>query len=240
MDVGLGIFLAAIIVSLSLLYINRRKDIELPTVRINYTKKPIIKKILIIGVSAILFIAVMCVIYIGISNMPRKQDTYEGIKLGMSMKEVHYIMGRPESIFKEAHESKKGSLIFNPYASNADPEKLGSNDNIFNYPRWNFHNDKSVHIDFDKPNGKVVAIGCSSRYSETHEYCEPLSGISDGMLEDDVKERLGTPDEEEIDNIKTLVFKKLNAEFLLEKQRVIYKILKDPEWVEGSNIAIKK
>jgi len=238
MSIGLGIILAAIIVSLTVLYINRRTDIELPVVGIKQPKLATIKKFLLVGATLILASFATYVLFVRIANMPKKQYSYQGIKLGMSMKDVQYIKGRPKSAVKEKAPIKDGYYVVPDFSFN-------ENSTVFDFPKWYFGNDEgSVSIDFDKPNGKVVAIECNippywSQYSGPHTGCEPLSGITDGMLEEDVKERLGTPDEEQINLIKQLTFKKFNAKFYLEKQRVFYKVLKDPEWVEGSNLTIK-
>src|ERR1019366_4166686 len=113
---------------------------------------------------------------------------YEGIKLGMSMKEVQYIKGQPKGLTKDKEFLAVGFGNFNKgggfISTLEDPEKIKANDSIFNYPKWNFDGDKiRLDVDFDKPNGTVVAVTCSIppwvEYSNKGgEDCEPLSGIT--------------------------------------------------------------
>lgn len=232
MSIGFGITLAAIIISLTLLYINKREDIELP-------KLLSLRKFVFIILSVTLAILAAYFLYIWIFNMPKKQNSYESIKLGMSMKEVQYIKGQPKYIIKE-------KLPLTDYRPTEDPNKLDEKNNIFNYPNWVFDIDgKYINTDFDKPNGKIVAISCSipptQKYSDKGGAgCDPLSGITIGTSEDALKKRLGAPDDEKFSENKEIIFKKFNATFILSKQKVFYIQFKDPEWVDGSNLTIIK
>ena len=236
MSIGLGIFLAAVIVSLTLLYINRRKDIPQPVKGTNPLSLTTMRKGFLIISSFSFVIIAAFLLYSWISNMPKKQDSYEGIKLGASMNEVRYIKGRPINLAKHKVEAEYG--YFEPFV---DSNKLDKNDSIDNYPRWNFN---QITINFDKPNGKVVAISCSawqdSLRNDSYHNCEPLSGITIDMSEDYVKERLGKPDKEVITSSKEMFFGKYNAKFLLDKQKVYFIEFENPDWVDGSNLTFEK
>lgn len=236
MSVGLGIFLAAIIVSLTLLYINRRRDVALSVKGLKPPRLSTLKNVLLIILSIALAIVATVIVYFWISNMPRTQESYDGIKLGMAMNEVQYIKGMPSGLYKETSKDHRIDWLTLP----------DSNDSIFNYPRWDFETDGvNIEIDFDKANGKVVAISCSIPpwidYSDkggANLDCQPLSGITLGMSENVLKGRLGTPDTEVISSSKEIVFKKYNARFLLDRQKVYSIEFKDPEWIHGSNLTI--
>lgn len=241
MSIGLGLVLAAIIVSLTLLYISRHKDINLSGAAVHRTKRLQLRAPLLILLAVSVCIVGVYSLYDWITSMPRKQDSYQGIKLGMSMKEVEYIRGRPTELSKQKMVSPQGY-----WASVKDPTKLDTGESIFDYPEWAFPEagKVTVDIDFDKPNGKVVSISCyqiTDAIEDLNPYvCDPLSGIRVGTSEADLKKRLGTPDAEAIDNTKEIVFRKYNARFILERQKVYYIELREPEWVEGSNLTVEK
>lgn len=238
MSIGLGIFFASIVISITLLHINRQKNIKLPTDSIKLQNLFFSRKFLMLTL-LVSFVAVCTYfIYIFISSIPNKQDSYEGIKLGMTMKEVRYINGQPRELIKDKQS------IFGGFSSPIiSSEAIDSTDSIFNYPEWIY---KNKAIKFDKANGSVVAISCKQFSAEAfingeEVSCSPLSGVVIGTLEDSLEERFGKPDISEIDGVtKIIEFKKFNTRFYLAERKVYYLELKVPDWIEGSNLTVKE
>lgn len=238
MSIGFGILFASIVISITLLYLNRQKNIKLPSNDIELTNLSYYRKFLLLFLLVVFVTVGMYFLYIWISSIPNKQDSYQGIKLGMTMNDVRYIKGQPDGLIKEKH-FYVGRLV----DTLVDITELDSTDSILNYPEWNY---KNISINFDKPNGKVVAISCGNFFSplafmaDEKLGCEPLSGVIVGTFEDSLKHRFGKPDIDEItEETKIVEFKKFNARFYLQKQKVFGLELKIPEWVEDSNLSVK-
>lgn len=92
MSLGLGIFLSSAVFAVLLLYwITRDRW------RWRFIARWIAK-----ALGALVVLAVLAggafYFYLEYKDMPRRQDTYEGLKLGATMAEVRYLKGDPSSV----------------------------------------------------------------------------------------------------------------------------------------------
>ena len=209
MSLGLGIFLASIILAMTLLYVvtNNRWNWKTGVYRAAIFFAGLVALIALLGVSYFLYEA--------LASRPKLQTTYADLKIGMSMSEVLYVKGRANSVEVLDNDSKYKDL----YAV-TQVKDLNSTQKIQDFLVWGYNQDdrNRVTVFFDKRSKLINEIQC---YSPGSFYCPPLLGISAGDNEDQVRRKLGAPSLEKIDGtVKTMTYQTLKVRFWLEQKKV--------------------
>jgi hypothetical protein len=211
MSLGLGIFLASLVIAAVML-----RD------KVRWGR-------LFIGLVLLLALAVSgFYLYNWYVYLPTYQKQYEDIALGMDRDEVLYIKGSPYSAYYPAYEqklinegAKEIEAFFQSLVETEDAYKKGLKLN--DASSWTYSYYKTTLTVYFAKNGNVKRVICRSdppaaMYASG---CDSISGVRLGSTEANVKEVFGPPDDESISwSWKTLYFEKYNLGFSLAKQRV--------------------
>lgn len=131
--------------------------------------------------------------------------TYHGAKIGMTKIEAQYALDAPQTVQGPETEGESDWTISSPLRVNPLEENTAIPDgydpipdgkSAMDYDSWHFWSKRgSFDLDFDAKSHRVERIAC---YSENTAACDTLFGISIGSSEDEVLNRLGTPNKQEI------------------------------------------
>lgn len=156
--------------------------------------------------------------------------TYQSIKLGAKSDEVLYLNGEPEDLlnYDEISIHKQIKKLAEKYhgSINWDLTEWEFKEKISNsktYNTWIYYDKELANMTtvFYDAKNKVKDIGCYSELQD-EKHCE-IYGVFIGMMEDDVKKKLGEPSGEVYDKTtKILNYNNLNLKILFEKRRVYY------------------
>jgi hypothetical protein len=220
MAVGTGIFFAALLIALVILY---------ATTKDRWRWRTFVKRsafaVLALIVAGLLAVAG---IYIWNNLPPGLQKEYAGLEIGNSTAEVLYRRGSPNSVLGEGIKDP-GMEGFREVIETA---KIPKGKTINDYDTWNYGDAKfNVAVTFNTQKTAVVAIECYT--SEPSGKCPLIDSINDGDTEAAVIHRFGQPDSSKIDGVtKMLFYRKIGVSFNLEKQRVYMLGINDTKWVK--------
>jgi len=155
-----------------------------------------------------------------IDNRPHRATSYADINLGDTQKQVLYVLGPPPWVLDDTPAGNGPAFAASDgrVADTKDPaEKVTYNDS----KEWMFPSPlKRVDVTFDKPGGRVTAIGCFSETENPH-LCPVIYGIQDGSSEEEVLAQLGSPGSGQIDGVsKAMRYPQFNLTVYLVKRRV--------------------
>jgi hypothetical protein len=220
MAVGTGIFFAALLIALVLLYATTKDRWRWGT----FVKRSALA-VLILAIAGLLTVAG---VYVWNNLPPGLQKQYAGLDIGISTAEVLYRRGTPTSVLGEGLKDP-GMEGFREVIETA---KIPKGKTINDYDTWNYGDAKfNVSVTFDQQKTAVVAIECYT--SEPSGKCPLIESVNDGDMESAVIHRFGQPDTSKIDGVtKMLFYSKIGVSFNLEKQRVYMLGINDPKWVK--------
>jgi hypothetical protein len=220
MAVGTGIFFAALLIALVLLYATTKDRWRWRT----FVKRSAFAMLLLV-IAGILTAAG---VYVWNNLPPGLQKQYAGLEIGISPEEVLYRRGTPTSVLGEGLKDPG----MEGFREVIDSAKIPKGKTIKDYDTWNYGDAKfNVSVTFNQQNTAVVAIECYA--SEPSGKCPVIESINDGDTETAVIHRFGQPDASKIDGVtKTLSYSKIGATINLEKQRVYMLGINDPKWVK--------
>ena len=188
------------------------------------------------------------------SNQAVKITEYQDLKLGMSMDEVIYAMGKPDTLLYKNKDTllyfdKDNNLLTDKerdkdkiyctdcmwHASKNEIKKEGGIKNFFN---WEYQFPESeFFLEFDLKK-KLIQIRCLDiRVTKKafrddgiklSEQCH-IAGIHTQSSEDEVIEILGKPSKESLNTksyVKTMTYKERNLELLLSGKKVYYIVIR--------------
>jgi hypothetical protein len=207
MSIGDGIFYAAMMIALVLLY-TATKDRWRWRV---WTKR--------IALTIILFLVFGCVAWIGVllwQSLPLPPQTqYADLELGLPPSEVIYRKGTPKIVY----ESSKDPAPVG-WKEIVEVKNIPKGKRVQDYSDWAYDDsNRRIDVDFDPALTKIVSIQCYSKDSLGR--CPTIGGINDGDSESAVISKFGTPDVATISGLtKRMTYEKIGVYFLLEKQRV--------------------
>lgn len=142
------------------------------------------------------------------------QIGYYDLKLGMSPAEVIYAKGNPAYVVEDSIRDHRQLLI--------KFEEMPAGKTAKDYREWEFpiggNETGSVEVIFSRETMRVIQIGC---YSKTA-YCVPIYGITTGSSEEQVMNKLGKPENVQLNKVtETFDYPDLHLSLLLEKKRVV-------------------
>jgi len=183
-----------------------------------------------IALAMALVVAVLAILggaYLFWRAIPKPANEYYGLVLNADTKrDVHYKLGTPTVVYSEKPEA---SGLFKGFRMALTVDKLDGFDQIpsgrefTSYSQWGYaagsDNGFPVQVSFGRA-GKVIDVNCAGKKPGD---CPSLLGIDIGDSETRLKSLLGTPTSESIDELgwKMMIYRSLNANFKLERQRVI-------------------
>ena len=204
------------------------------------------KSAIIIGLSIAALASAAAVLYYENQHRPIPQYQYAKIQLSNSKDEVKYRLGVPDDVIDDVCTVESFGCAYRMYiVDGSDPKNVIPEGKIFgDFNRWTYYQKLAdgsrtgyVEIDFDQKTEKVSEISCFASEAETTAHnpfvCDiiaysksPEDSIAIGMTEEELKKKLGEPTSEELradSPTKIIIYKNLNLEFSLTKQK-IYRI----------------
>jgi hypothetical protein len=161
-------------------------------------------------------------VYKYISNLPKLENTFQSISLGMPMGEVKYVLGSPDYVL---HPIKKFNFEKEDQTVVSKEEIANAKEGVNSFFDWHYSKSSSlVTVNFDSNKRIVKEIGC--HFIDKNEFllgmgiCE-INGIHALDDEDTVLDRLGKPSSSKIiDETKIMEFDSYNMKIFLEKRIV--------------------
>jgi hypothetical protein len=138
------------------------------------------------GVGIAVFLIVVTSIFVAHWS---RQTSYAGLTLGMNMAKVEYVKGEPDyvSYLNGQAESDTGALRLE--SKDIDEATIRKH---FDWEYGKPYGDAAgIEIEFDPNTRQLTKIGCYDLKAAGN--CPSLAGISEGMTEDEVIEKLGMP-----------------------------------------------
>lgn len=164
-------------------------------------------------------------IYFFASQLPKKISTYEGISLGESKDSVFYALGPPTDVLFPP-EDINSSEFWKRSSRVANKKEISEARNgVKSFNLWAFKRKETrLDVDFDNED-RVISIGCYYDLDKnewlTTGACK-ANGIQLLDQEEQVKERLGSPDSEKIEDVtKTVIYKNLNMKLYFSR-KILY------------------
>ncbi|MDM7950089.1 hypothetical protein [Hydrogenophaga sp.] len=158
-----------------------------------------------------------------IENRPYQANRYADLDLGDEKQEVLYASGPPTHYALPPPPTLPTAAPPAPWEEDQIVWEVGKSgipsDTYEQSSLWFYVlGDRRIDVYFDKPGGRVSAIGC---FSKSSFLCPTIFGIRDGSKEEDVLSHLGPPASEQLhDMTKSLRYPQYNLTLLLEKRRV--------------------
>lgn len=206
MSLGLGVFLSTVFIGILLLY-------RWTMGRWNWGRN--LRRFL--GAAAMIVIVggASFWAYTAYTNRPVIQSSYYGVNLAMPMAEVKYRLGWPSNVLVPGNASAAQPWERAPEVLSV--KKIPDGKSVDDYQSWSYDGPPRIDIEFDKASGNVTSVGCFGGAG----ICSPVLGISDGLSETDVRDRLGAATTERIDGpSKIMEYRQLGVELYLTKGRV--------------------
>jgi len=249
MSLGLAIFLSTLVISAVLLYHWGHLRAKQPN--FNWWKG-----LKAVGIVAVAFILIggAWLGYRYYENRPTTQTQYYDLALGMSMDDVLYVKGLPQNVYED--DPRFGGLASRVIAIDA-LDKQEKKKTVEDYYGWSFvppweqprrlsdikadeppwerrtraehgrRNFQRLDVSFSPKTKKLTKILCyTNSDQEIYGACGVL-GITTGMSEDDVINRLGKPEREKIEGVsKTIDYPNLNVTMYLTQRKVYMLIVR--------------
>jgi hypothetical protein len=209
MSVGLGIFLASVVIALVVLY-GITKD--------RWSWRQIARLCaLIIAALVVLAGAVIGGVYFW-SRLPAitsPQTEYAGIRLGVGPDEVLYIKGYPEEVLGEMIGGEWPG--FKLVIVTKDLEK---GKDVHDYQDWIYEGSLNrIEVTLNAEKTAVAVINCYSNDSQRR--CPSILGVTDGDSEQEVIRKLGAPGTSQITGVtKFISYPNAGIHLWLTKERV--------------------
>jgi hypothetical protein len=165
-------------------------------------------------------VAIIFGAYQHVQSLPKPVTTFQHVRLGMSMDEVLYNLGKPTDVLKA--EELPSKFQFFVEKDEVKKSKNGINDFVF----WHYESEKNrITIDFDDISHTLKMVGCTVSDDQLSNNSCALNGVFTGMTEDEVASILGAPTSSRIgaSGVKTMAFSKYNMQLFFEK-RILYTI----------------
>jgi hypothetical protein len=157
--------------------------------------------------SIVLLVAFLWILSVRTAWVSFQSDltTYHGATIGMTKIDAQYALDTPQTVQGPEMQAEDGwktstPLRVNPAEENRaipdgyDPIPTGKS--AMDYDSWHFWNERgSFDVDFNAKSHRLESIAC---YSDKPTACDPLFGIGLGTREDEILDRLGKPDKQEI------------------------------------------
>jgi hypothetical protein len=207
MSIGSGIFLAALVIAVVLLY-GITKD------RWGWRKivrRTAVALLALIALGGLTFSAS----YLWDRLPASIQTDYAGLRLGMDQNEVRYIKGHPPTVFGE--EEMEGDQKWRKVVQTKD---LLKGERVEDYAEWSYDiAGGRLDVEFNPAKTAIIVISCYS--TDRLKRCPPVVGLYDGDAEQEVVRKLGKPDKARISGVtKSLYYSKLGLFFNLEREQV--------------------
>lgn len=139
------------------------------------------------------------------TNFRADLATYHGATIGMSKTEAQYALDTPQTVQGPETEAEGGWKVSTPLRVNPKEENeaipqgydpIPAGKSAMDYDSWHFWNERgSFDVDFSAKSHRIENIAC---YSDKSAGCDFLFGIGIGTSEEEVLNRLGKPDKQEI------------------------------------------
>jgi hypothetical protein len=152
------------------------------------------------------------------------QTEYAGLRLGMSPDEVMYIKGYPSNVVDETPKQ-------NPFDAFINTKDLKQGERVQDYREWLYENNQqgSIGVTFNPEKTAVVVIECLS--FDRLRRCPSIAGVSHGDSEQEVIQKLGSPDVSRIEGLnKYLTYRPLGLQLSLTKEQIFGLSINDPKY----------
>jgi hypothetical protein len=208
MTLGMGIFLSTLILAAVIMY-------ALTINRWNW-RKIVLRSFISIGVAVLLSAAAAALFIFKDRFLPLSiQKEYAGLKLGMTMDEVKYVVGFPDGVLEPTEkegERKRWQIL--TATKNLKDKK------VEDYSEWNFdRNYGYIRVKFDNKEKRLIVVECYSQ--DRVGACPAIYGIKDGDAEQSVLQRFGNPGKSQIDGVaKQMYYERIGVFFFLTKTQV--------------------
>ena len=175
----------------------------------------------LLGLIALLIVSIQVSNY---RSFARSAEVYGNVSLGQSQQEVQYRLGDPDIVLQVAGKAKNGEFtdpyVVKPTTAEDEGWKMPAGRTIYSFDHWTYGLRTSLSsTDIEFKNGKVSSAACF--VDGTNGSCLSLYDVRVGDTEEQLVTRLGQPTKTSLsDEVKTITYSDLGAEFFLKRAQV--------------------